>query len=191
MNPFAHPSWLPVAPDDFAARVKVLRQGEGDPGAELRHLATHALDANQLQRLARVIAELPSSQLTPFRLGLLSNATTDFVAPALIGTGARHGLAIECVTTGFGQFVQEALDPGSALNRAGCDAVLLALDARAFALGSPPGDAEAAATAIARSLAQLDAMIAGLAPHCGTVIIQSIPPLAERHLGNFDAGPTG
>jgi FkbH-like protein len=186
MNPLVHPSWLPAAPEDFAAQSKALRNAEGDIGAGLRQLATHALDANQLQRLARLVADRPSATLAPFRLGLLSNATTDFVAPAITGSGARHGLAISCITTGYGQFVQEALEPGSAINRGACDAVLLALDARAFALDAPPGDEAAATAAVERALAQLDAICAGLQPHCQTLILQTAPTPADGHLGNFD-----
>lgn len=187
MNTIVQPSWLPAAPEDFSARVKALRASDGAIGDELRKLATFALDANQLLRLARLVAERKSTALSPFRLGILSNATTDFVAPAITGTGARHGLAIECVTSGYGQFMQEALDPGSVVGRAGCDAVLLALDARAFALGAPPGDAEAATTAVEQALAQVDAMCAGIKSQCQTLILQNAPLPAEGYIGSYDA----
>ena len=187
MNPLAQPSWLLPAPEDFAGQVKALRAAEGDIGPALRQLATHALDGNQLQRLARLVGERPSPALAAFRLGILSNATTDFIAPAVTGTGARHGLAITCVTSEYGQYMQAALDPDSALNRACCDAVLLALDARAFALDTAPGDAEAAAAAVGRALAQLRAMCAGIAAQCQTLIVQTVPLPAETHLGGYDA----
>ena len=132
MEPIAHLGWLPPAPDDFAARAKALKAAEGDLSAELRSLATHRLDANQLQRLARIVegARDRTNGLSPFRLGIVSNATTDFITPAIIGSGLRHGLAIEIVAGPYGQCMQEALDPGSTVNRAGCDAVLLAIDSR-------------------------------------------------------------
>src|SRR5580765_1029679 len=111
--------WLPRAPVDFKRRCDALAQSSA-PGAELRALATHALDGLQLERLARTISTLRvnSADLRPLvnaRLGILGNGTLDFIAPALVGSAARHGLALDCVRSGYDQIVQEALDPGSAL----------------------------------------------------------------------------
>jgi hypothetical protein len=49
--------WLPRAPVDFKRRCDALAQSSA-PGAELRALATHALDGLQLERLARAISTL-------------------------------------------------------------------------------------------------------------------------------------
>lgn len=186
MSPLARLAWLPVAPADFATQVKALRASDEPVGSALRALATHALDANHLQRLARLARERESG-LTPFRLGIVSNATTDFIVPAIVGSGLRHGLHIECVTGSYGQVMQDALDPASAVNRAECDAVLLALDAHTFALSAPPGDAAGAQAALESALAQFDAVCAGLGQHCPTLIVQTVPLPADRHLGSYDA----
>lgn len=192
MEPIAHLGWLPPAPEDFAARAKALKAAEGDLSAELRALAGYRLDANQLQRLARIVEAARGREevlagMMPLKLGIISNATTDFVSPAIIGSGLRHGLAIEVVAGPYGQCMQEALDPGSMVNRAGCDVVLLAIDSRGYPLHSAPGDRDAGEAAIATALGQVEAMRAGLAAYCPTVIVQSLPALPETLLGSYDA----
>jgi FkbH-like protein len=187
MNIFTQLGWLLPAPENFGETVKSIRAGDDDGTAAVRALAQHALNANQLLRLAKLIDEGKASGLTPFKLGIISNATTDFLTPAIVGTGTRHGLAIQCITTGYGQFMQAALDPQSEINRAGCDAVLLALDARAFALTAAPGDEGASKQAVEQALSLVDNMLAGLASSGATVILQSIAPPAETMLGGLDA----
>lgn len=139
-------SWLPKAPAEF---VTILKQAEiiPDPGAEFRRLANHALDDNQLGRLGRTIMRAAKkgrslSPLSPFRLGLLSNGTLDLLVPQLVASAARHGLALECVAADYGQVAQEAFDPESRINTAKPDAVLFALDHRAFPFHLRPGDIE-------------------------------------------------
>ncbi|MDQ2877782.1 MAG: HAD-IIIC family phosphatase [Pseudomonadota bacterium] len=192
MNLYATLGWLLPAPDDFGARIKAVRQQGGDLSEAIRAIAAHALDTNQLLRVARLVdlsrsRDPASTGLAPFRLGIVSNATTEFITPAIAGTGARYGLDIECITTGFGQFMQAALDPDSAINRAKCDAIVLALDSRAFTLDTVPGDAAAATAAIERALGSIDAMVAVLGRSCPTLIVQTAPPPPETLLGNFDA----
>jgi FkbH-like protein len=187
MDIFTQLSWLLPAPDNFSGAVKAIRADAGDGTAAIRALAQHALNANQLLRIGKLVDEGRANGLTPFKLGIISNATTDFLTPAIIGTGARYGLAIECVGAPYGQFMQAALDPKSAINAAGCDAVMLALDAHAFALASMPGDADGAVRAVEQALKMIDSMTAGLARSGAAVILQSIVPPAETHLGGFDA----
>lgn len=196
MEPIAHLGWLPPAPDDFTARAKALKAAEGDLSAGLRALSGHRLDANQLQRLARIVEAARGRDgalagLMPLKLGIVSNATTDFITPAIIGSGLRHGLSIDIVAGPYGQCMQEALDPGSTVNRAGCDVVLLAIDSRGYPLHSAPGDREAGEAAIAAALGQVEAMHTGLAAHCPTILVQSLPPLPETLLGSYDAVLSG
>ncbi|MGA3264796.1 MAG: haloacid dehalogenase, partial [Terracidiphilus sp.] len=72
--------WLPRAPKDFTVRLKALGNSAGPLGSELQALASHALDLNQLTKLAKVIDQARSGgkrldPLTPFRLAVLSNST--------------------------------------------------------------------------------------------------------------------
>jgi hypothetical protein len=96
MNPFyAELQWLPRVPLEFSARLKNLRHSTGHLGGELQALASHALDLNQLTKLAKVIIKarsegMPLNPLTPFRLAVLSNSTIDMIVPALLASAARH-----------------------------------------------------------------------------------------------------
>ncbi len=121
--------WLPRPPEDFARRCRALRETTGEVGREVRALASFGLDENKLSRLANAIEAVRDRPealrpLTPFRLGIISNATSHFMVPALIATAARHGIALECVEANYGQLMQEALDADSTVNRVapGCGA---------------------------------------------------------------------
>ena len=122
-----HMEWLTPAPADFRAR---LGAAAGDL-AGLRALANCALNANQLRSLAAALDRLPAEArvgLTPFRLGVLSNATTDFIVPTLRATGLRYGLDLTVEAGAFNQILYEATTPDSTINRTRCDAVLIAVD---------------------------------------------------------------
>jgi FkbH-like protein len=183
--------WLPRAPADFKARCEALAQSSS-PGTDLRALATHSLDVRQLERLARAISKLRANHadlrpLSSLKMGLLGNGTLDFLAAAVVGSGARHGLALECTPSGYDQFVQEALDPQSAVHRAAPEAVLLALDYRALPLHVAIGDPGAANAAVQAALAQLEVLRDGLHRHSHTTVIfatLATPP--ESLFGSFD-----
>ena len=132
--------WLLPPPPDFRQRLNHLVAAGGCVGPELRRLATRRLeDIDQLLKLARELAALRQrpealAPLQPFRLGVLANATADFIAPAIEGSGLRHGMAIETAVHAYGQIMQAAADPTSVLYARPLDAVLLALDHHAFGL---------------------------------------------------------
>ena len=74
--------WLPKAPQDFPAKLRALHNACEALGSEVRSLAKHALDLNQLTKLSRVISSAQSDgktlpPLTPFRLAVLNNSTID------------------------------------------------------------------------------------------------------------------
>ena len=193
-TPFTDLAWLPRAPDDFGARIKALRDpAVADLGSALRGLVGSALGANQLVRVAKLVGEAIASgrglaPLQPFRLGVIGNATPDFVVPAIVATGVRHGLAIECVVADYGAWMQTALDPQSEINRARCDAVLVALDHHGLPMATVPGDADQAAATLTATLDQLNRIRDGLcATHPTTVIFQTIARPPETLLGSFDA----
>src|SRR5277367_1046322 len=150
---YAELAWLPQAAEDFAAQCRGVFEKEGSLGLHIQEFASHALDESQLSRLAKLIAkarekQLSLSPLVPFRLGIISNATSHFIVPALVASAARHGIALECCGADFDQVVQEALSPTSAINRAQLDAVLIALDHRGLPLRPCLGDATAAQEAV-------------------------------------------
>jgi hypothetical protein len=66
-------------------------------GTRVQALANHALDENQLNRLAGAIKRVRDggyslAPLVPFSLGIVGNATTHPLIPVLISTAARHGI---------------------------------------------------------------------------------------------------
>ena len=190
---YAELEWLPRAPEDFAQQCRGLAaDDEGPLGRRVRALASFGLDGNQLERLARAIGRLVKegrslAPLAPFRLGVISNATTHLLAPALVASAARHGFALECIEAEYGQVMQEALAPDSTLARAKPDAVLIALDYRGLPFRLSPGDAEAADATVAGCVGMMTAIREGLrsngVPLC---IVQTVVRPPEAHFGSFD-----
>jgi len=130
--------WLPKPTSDFNIRCTQLSD-HSSLASEVKFLAQSALTINQSNRLYLAIKKLNteshallSSALIPFKLGIASNATMDLLIPSIVTAALRNGINLEVVPTDFGQFAQEALDPDSKLNQAQLDAVLLALDYRAY-----------------------------------------------------------
>ena len=188
-------AWLPPAPEGFNALCRGLASGE-DVGRRARALAQYALDANQLARLA---ARLDAARdggalapLVPFRLGLIGNGTLDFIAPAICASAARHGIALDCIKAEYGQTIQEALAPDSAINRARPDAVLVALDYRGLPLRAVPGNAAEAQAEVDLALAHLQAIRTGFRENAGAIcILQTLAPPPEGLFGSFDRALPG
>ena len=187
--------WLPEAPDDFRARCGGIDRMEGKRGELLRQTANHELNERQLARLTRSLraacaagAEAP---LSPFRLGIVSNATTDFIVAALEGTGVRHGFALQVAAAPFGMTLQAALSANSAVLRANPDAILLALDYRAYfpELALNDADAQGAVDAAIMELRNLVAAFQSASQ--AALIVQTIVPPPERVFGSFDRQQPG
>jgi FkbH-like protein len=194
---FSELAWLPNPPEDFYAQCKALLQSEGPLGRRVRALASFALDDNKLNGLAKSVDALRTRPgalhpLTPFKLGIASNATTHFLVPALVATAARHGILLECMEGGFDQALQEACDPRSGINRARPDAVLIALDYRGLPLRLVPGDSAADQAAIAAALAHLEAIRLGFEANSGaTCILQTLARPAESTFGSLEFNVPG
>jgi FkbH-like protein len=190
-------AWLPRPPQDFAAQCRGLFEVDGSLGLRFQSLARHALDANQLSCLAKLIADarkrgLPLSPLAPFRLGIMSNATSHFIVSALVASAARHGIALECCEANFDQVVQEALSSTSAINRAQPDAVLIALDHRGLPLRPSLGDAAAARETEQAALAHLALIRDGVRRNSKAIcIVQTIARPPEAIFGNVDLAVRG
>lgn len=190
-------AWLPKAPDDFTAQCRALPDAGTELGRQAQRLANHALDENQLNKLARAIQKAQAAQrslapLTPFRLGLVSNATSHFIVPALVATAARHGIALECIEADYDQVMQTALSPDSVINRAQCDAVLVAVDHRGLPLTPSPGDPEAAQRTVDAALGHLNMIRNGIRSHGKALaIVQTIPRPVESSFGSFDLALSG
>jgi FkbH-like protein len=189
---FVDLAWLPRAPEQFSDSVKRLPQSSS-PGSDIQALAQHCLGLNQLTRLARAIEQWRAKDagalkpLIPFRLAILSNSTMDMVAPTLVATAARHGIALELILPAYDQVAQEAMNPHSLVNSAKPDAVLFALDYRALPLRISPADGAAAAATIAGTLGYLQTLRDSIAQHSNAVcILQTFAPPVETLFGSLD-----
>ena len=188
--------WLPRLSPAFRTRLAEVRaDSAADWGPALAALAGQHLGLTQAMALSRKLRQLhgecPSKVLTAFRLGLVSNATVDFIVPFLEASALRYGIALDVITADHGQQVQEALDPNSGINRARPDAVLLALDHRGLPLRDdgagrwPPYQPEAA-------LAQLRTLRDGFCKHGGAVcLVQTVPAPLAPQFGSLDAALAG
>ena len=197
MSRLSELSWLPAAPGDFAQRCKIAVAADSPQGAEIRKLASHALDEAKLNRLARVIDALGAMPgalhpLMPFRLAITSNAITHFLTPSLIATAARHGIALQCIEGGFDQSMQDALNATSAINRARPDAVLVALDYRSLLVQSMPGDAVEAERSVTAAMSQLASIRDGFRANCGApCIFQTMARPPEASFGSLELALPG
>jgi FkbH-like protein len=189
--------WLPGAPRDFRERLKAAATSGGSIGRELQSLALHALDLNQLTKLAKAVEHAQRDgksldPLQPFRLAMLSNSTIDLIVPALVASAARYGIELEIIQPSYHQVAQEALTPDSRVNSSKPDAVLVALDYRALPLKLSPGDAEASLAAVLGAIAYLQTLRDGIKQHSNAVcIFQSFALPAERLFGSLDLALPG
>jgi FkbH-like protein len=194
---YAELQWLPRPPKEFAERLKAASSAGSSIGRELQALACHALDLNQLIRLAKTIekaqtAGVSLNPLVPFRLAVLSNATIDLMVPALAASAARHGIALEVVQPSYDQVAQEALTPDSKVNSSKPDAVLFAIDYRALPLKLSPGDSETSATTVEGVMGYLHALRSGIKANCGALCIyQTFAPPPEVLFGSLDRALPG
>jgi len=194
---YAELQWLPRPPHDFSARLRSLGESEGALGQKIQALAGHALDLNQLTKLAKVIGKSREAgrsldPLVPFRLGVLSNSTFDMIMPALVGSAARRGILLEPIQADYDQVAQEALNPHSKINSSRPDAVLFAIDFRALPLKLSPGDAQASTAVVQGVLGYLRTLREGIKAGSNAVIIfQTFAPPIESLFGSLDCSLPG
>jgi FkbH-like protein len=193
MNPlYSELQWLPRPTPEFREKLKTLGHSADHLGRELQSLALQALDVNQLTMLARTMNKFRADgrsldPLVPFRLAVLSNSTVDLIAPALVASAARHGIALEVVQPSYDQVAQEALTPDSKVNSSKPDAVLLALDYRALPLKLSLADTESSSSAIEGVIAYLQMLRNGIRTNSNAVcIFQTFAPPAETLFGSLD-----
>ena len=183
--------WLPRVPDDFNEQLQTATQ-EKTSGSLLRKLAGYALHVNQIHRIAKVIAIAQKGNkdlrpLKPFSLGIVSNATTYVIVPALVATAARYGFSLTVHEAPYGQAVQVALGEVEAFKDVVMDAILIAIDYKGLPVQSntPPFGKDA--DAVNESLDYLNMIRTQLKQKYGApCIMQTCVHEPESFFGNFD-----
>lgn len=194
---FTKLGWLPRAPENFAERLKALANSSEELGPSLQSLASHALDLNQLTKLAKMVGRAQVegktlAPLTPFRLAVLSNSTIDLILPGLVASAARRGVCLEIITPSYDQVAQEAFTPDSTVNSSKPDAVLLALDYRALPLKQSLGDSEGASVTVQGAIEFLQSLCDAIKTNSGAVcILQTFAPPIESLFGSLDCALPG
>jgi FkbH-like protein len=188
-------NWLPRPSADFRERCDEIDRSGAPRGDCLRKIAFHDLSSNHLSRLARSVRKAASDELAHpldrVKLGIVSNATTEVLSAALTGSAARHGLALEVVAAPFGIMLPAALGQDSPLLQARPDAILLALDYRAY---FPEGliKAEEAETSLLNAQRELAELVSAFrACSTATLIVQTLATPPERAFGSFDRRQPG
>jgi len=187
-----HLPWLLPAPADFNEQCSNIIDAE-DCLTEARKMAATNLTLNQCNRLIRALdksnfqQQSSSLTLTPFKLGIVSNATFDLFKPGLRASALRHGILLEIIQADFDQTIQEALDPSSLINTSNVDAVLVALDYRGYPFANETIACTTPGTGTSDAINHLNQLRHSFAQHCGApCILQSLacPPFSL--LGGID-----
>lgn len=187
--------WLLPPPTDFREHcTTLLNKNANNPETGFRTLANLRLDLDQLTLLARRWkkvrqTKIQTNPLTPFRLGVVSNATTGMLIPCLEATALRYGINLDVITSDFGQVMQEAINPESHINQAKPDAILLALDHRGLPFSTTFPDST---NSITSALDHVRLLQRGFRKSANSlIIVQTIAPPPESLFGNFDFRQAG
>jgi len=189
--------WLRPVPPDFRRTCKEMAAAPAVSGASLRDLSDHAHDLNGLIRLAKVIQSAEErierdGALSPVSLGLLSSATTDYLAPAIVASGPRHGILPNLFVAEYGQFAQEVFGDDTPLQGSKPDAVLLAFDPRALGFAGSEIDPGAAEARVADALYQVANLAEGIRSRVGaSVVLQTLAVPPEPWCGHYDRRVAG
>ena len=194
--------WLQAAPATFNDELRALRAAlsvdpRGKVAEALARLANHALDENQLVKLARLAKDFAAAggaapPLTYLKVGLFGDGTLSLLAPAIAGSGLRHRLLIDTFVGGFNQALIETVDPSNPALASGLHAALIVSDARVLGLTSAAASREEADAKIERALRQLRQIALNLRPHVSSaILVQTVAPPLEPLFGNFDRAEAG
>jgi len=183
--------WLP-SPDNWREKFRTFAAAESAPdietavalaNARLDFVRTNALDGVVRKKFAAPPKSLASK---PVRLAVLGASTLAHLHPAIRIAGLRRGIWIDTYENDYGQYLQELLDPDSALHQFKPTVVLFALDAQHLTQGLHAGlNQDEAAGLIDETLARVR-QVWGLArqawscPILQQTVINVFPPV----LGN-------
>jgi FkbH-like protein len=130
--------WLPEH-QDWRPRLRALARGEGDIWPRAVALANERLDFIRTNALDETVRRhhangAPAGLGTkPVRLAILASSTVAHLHAPIRVAGLRRNIWIETYENDYGQYLQELLDPLSALHDFKPNAILFALDSRHLA----------------------------------------------------------
>jgi FkbH-like protein len=196
MNDLFGLPWLLPAPSDFKARARAALSAPSLDQGEVRKLGAYALDLSHLGTMNKVVRRhradlIRKAGLTPFRLGIASSHTMDYVALALPGTALRHNLVLDVFLTASGEDPQRFLSPDSEFGRAALDAILIALDYRVLGLGETQLTPQEAEIAVGCAIDYVTEFAAGVRALGTTCILQTLVPPASPVFGSLDGRVPG
>jgi FkbH-like protein len=187
--------WLLRPPEGYLGLIGALDDTRVPVAPKLAGLTRFFLNQSRLDRLGKRIAGLQARKvdLAPLEivtLGLVTNATSDFLANALRATAVRYGFDLRLTVAEFDSAVQEALDPTSPVNAAKPDLILLALDHRGLPFG-PEGGAWAT-DAAQQALDRLELLRRSFAENArSTIMLQTVARPATGLFGSYDRRVAG
>lgn len=188
--------WLLPPPPDFKSRARAALSAPSLDEVEVRKLGAYALDLSNLETMKKIVRQhrrdlIQKAGLTPFRLGIASSHTMNYVAQALPGTALRHSLVLDvCLAESAGD-PQQLLNPDSELRRAAPDAILVALDYHVLGLDEAqltPREAEIAVGCAIDYVNEFAAAVRGTGTTC---ILQTLVPPASPLFGSLDSRVPG
>ncbi len=161
-------------------------------GAELKALANFSLDDNQLTRLSKRLHVLQAAKnnltpLTQINIGIISNATTKLITPAIIGSALRFGICLTAEQAEFNQVAQEAFSAQSSFSKHSFSFILVAIDHRGLPLRDSAGDRIAANTNVQDCFLYIKSIIESLrAKTHAQIILQNFALPAEAVSGSYE-----
>lgn len=184
--------WLCATPDDFRERRKGV--AKTNAGAELRALATYALNVNQLSALAGTIRQLRVTggdlrPLQPLKLALLGDGSHELISDALVATAARYGFVLDLVDIPFNSIESIVLDHGSTFHREKPDIAVLNFTFRSFQhfAGDAFDNFGSANATVAAALARIGAICEGIRSGCGaSIILQTVARPTMQFFGGIE-----
>ncbi len=196
--------WREPAAADFDVRLKRLTgelrgvdQERVDLSKELRRIAAMRVPMqhqSRMQRLGKLAfashAHLPGFR--PMRVLAVGNKTLDFLAADLAAAGPARGLVLQMTTTGFDAATALAMDDQWAGPEGPFDAVLVMLDASAFAERVPLLDNAAEDARMSRAAAHLTRIVDGISKRIDVpVIVATLARDPASALSSSDGGMAG
>ena len=176
----------------MAEELRELSVSNDKLGLSVQRLAHRRWSSIGLDRLGRRIARsiVDGDDLRPLqelRISIIGTGTLDLIAPVLVASAARYGLAMCCDIGRYGQALHEALSPNALLHAGNPDFVLISLDHRSFSIDPCAGDASAAASRVESAANLVLAMVSSIGRLSkATCILQTIAPPAESLFGSLD-----